>query len=124
MLENISDITIDQVLGTAQKMYFEKYRFITITCVEVGANTVDLIYQFDRDLTLKQFRLRVGKDEEVPSISQIFFCALLVENEIKELFGVTVTDIVIDYGGHLLLSDGAPSTPMACGGQITIEQKS
>lgn len=122
MLENISDVTCEQLLGAVQQMSADGYRFITTSCVECGEGRFDLIYHFDRDTVLKQFRLNVSADEAVPSISKLYFCAFLVENEIQELFGVTITNIAIDYGGKLLLSDGAPSTPMA-GGQIVIERK-
>ncbi|HEY3378861.1 MAG TPA: NADH-quinone oxidoreductase subunit C [Armatimonadota bacterium] len=124
MLENVTEITTAQLLGEVQQMSNHGYRFITTSCIDMGNGTFDLLYHFDRDGQLKNFRLTVGHDVEVPSISKLIFSALLVENEIKELFGVNITDIIIDYGGHLLLSEGAPSTPMACGGQITIEQRS
>jgi len=122
MLEQVTAISCAQLLGEVQQRAFEGYRFVTATCVDNGNDTFDLLYHFDRELQLVHYRLTVGKTEHVPSISRIFLCALLVENEIKELFGVQITDIAIDYGGHLLLSDGAPSTPMA-GGQITIERR-
>lgn len=124
MLENVTEITSVQLLGEVQNICMEGYRFVTITCVETGDSAFDLIYHFDLDTNLKNFRLKVAPGEDVPSISRIIFSAILVENEIKELFGVNVTNIAIDYGGRLLLSDGAPSTPMANGGgQITIVQR-
>jgi Ni,Fe-hydrogenase III component G len=55
----------------------------------------------------------VARGEEVPSISRVFFSALLIENEMKELFGLNVTDIVIDFGGHLLLTPEDLHHPMA-----------
>jgi len=124
MLENLTVISCEQLLMITQKMSYDGYRFITTSCVDNGDETFDLFYHFDRDSQLKQYRITVKQTDEVPSISKIFFCAILVENEIKELFGVNITDIAIDYGGHMLLSDGAPSTPMACrGGQITVVNK-
>ena len=122
MLKQVIDIFSDELLGAAQKMQFEGYRFITITCIHNETGPFELIYHFGREYDMRNYRMYVTQDASVPSISRIYFCALLVENEVKELFGVNITDIVIDYGGHLLLSDGAPTTPMA-GGQITIEQR-
>ncbi len=124
MIDHVTDISSTELLGVAQKMFFDGYRFVTATCVENSSdNTFDLLYHFDLAMELVHYRLNVTRDEEVPSISKIFFSALLVENEIKELFGVQISNIVIDYGGHLLLSDGAPSTPMASGSQITVERR-
>jgi NADH:ubiquinone oxidoreductase subunit C len=121
MVRNVTEISSRQLLAETQRMSFEGYRFITASCVDLG-ESFDLIYHFDKDMEIKHFRFTAAKDEEVPSISKIYFCALLVENEIKELFGVNITNIIIDYGGRLLLAQGAPNTPMA-GGQITIERK-
>ena len=121
MINNLFDLPIDRLLGQTQQMRYDNYRFVTATCIDNGDETFDVIYHFDRDLELMNYRVKVAKKEEVPSVSKIYFCAGLVENEMKELFGLNVTNIVIDYGGHLLLSKGAPETPMAR--QITIVRK-
>jgi ech hydrogenase subunit D len=122
MIENISDLSVDLLLGEVQNLQYDDYRFVTATCVDNNDGSFDVIYHFDKDLQLKNYRVRVGREDEIPSISRIYFCALLVENEIKELFGLNITNIAIDYGGHMLLSDGAPDTPMARQ-QITIVKK-
>jgi NADH:ubiquinone oxidoreductase subunit C len=122
MIENLLETTIGQLSSEVQKMQYEGYRFVTATCVDNGDGFFDVFYHFDINLKLKNLRIKVQKDSEVPSISRIFFCALFVENEMKELFGLNVTNIAIDYGGHMLLSDGAPGTPMARR-QITIVKK-
>jgi ech hydrogenase subunit D len=122
MIENLTAITTDQLLGLAQNMVYEDYRFITSTCVDLGDGSFDVIYHFDKNMEMKNFRLTIKKEEEVPSISRIYFSALLVENEMKELFGLNVTNILVDYGGHFLLSDDDLVSPMAKQ-QITIEKK-
>ena len=122
MISNLYEIEVDQLLGQTQEMRYDNYRFVTATCVDNGDGTFDVTYHFDRDLELVNYRIKVAKEEEVPSVSKIYFCAGLVENEMKELFGLNVTNIVIDYGGHLLLSDGSPDNPMARQ-QITIVRK-
>lgn len=122
MIDNISDLSLDLLLGETQNLQYENYRFVTATCADNNDGSFDIIYHFDRDLELKNYRVRVGRDDEIPSISRIYFCALLVENEIKELFGLNITNIAIDYGGHLLLSDDAPDAPMVRR-QITVVKK-
>ncbi len=122
MIENLTDIAVGQLLVEAHNMLFDDYRFITATCVDNGDQTLDVIYHFDKNLEMKNFKIRVQKGEEVPSISKIYFCALLVENEMKELFGINITNIAIDYGGHMLLSDAELESPMLRQ-QITIERK-
>jgi Ni,Fe-hydrogenase III component G len=57
-------------------------------------------------------RYKVAKDEEVPSFSGVTLATVLIENEMKELFGLKVTDLAIDYGGHLLLAQDSPVNPL------------
>lgn len=122
MIDNVLEISKDQLLAEVQNASFNDYRFVTATCVDLGNDTLDVIYHFDKDFELKNFRLNVKKGEAVPSISKIYFCAVLVENEMKELFGLNVENMVLDYGGHMLLSDDELSSPMAKQ-QIVIERK-
>jgi hypothetical protein len=93
---------------------------VTTSCVDLGEDNLDVLYQFDKDLELHNLRIKVKRGEEVPSISKIYFCALLVENEMKELFGLNITGIAIDYGGHMLLAPEALKNPQS---KITIEQR-
>ncbi len=122
MIENLFDITNDQLLGEVQKLKYDGYRFVTSTCVDNGDGTIDVIYHFDKNYEMKNLKLKVPKDEEIDSISKIYFCSILVENEMSELFGLKISGMAIDYGGKMLLSDDAPENPMARN-QIVIEQK-
>jgi NADH:ubiquinone oxidoreductase subunit C len=121
MIDNVTDISVEALLGFVQDMLYSGYRFITATCVDNKNGTKDVLYHFDKDLEMKHARITVGPDDEVPSISAIYFCAILVENEMKELFGIKIKNIAIDYGGHMLLSDEELASPMSS--QITIINK-
>ncbi len=122
MIENLVDITVDHLLAEVHQCKFEGYRFVTATSVDNGDGTIDVLYHFDKDFAMKNFKITVNKEDKVPSISKDYFSAVLVENEIKELFGVNIVDIAIDYGGRMLLSDEQMSSPMLRN-QITIEQR-
>lgn len=122
MIENLHEISVDQLLDRTNQMLHEGYRFITSTCVDNNDGFFSVTYHFDKDLNQMNFRIAVKKEDEIPSISKIYFCALLVENEMKELFGLNVTNIVVDFEGHLLLSEGAPDEPMRKN-QIIIEKR-
>lgn len=121
MIENMVQIEKEQILTVVQEMLHSGHRFITATCVDNADGTLDVIYQFDKNIEMKNYKVTVKRGESVPSISKIYFCALLVENEMKELFDIDVKDIIVDYGGHLILSDESLVAPM--GKQITIVQK-
>lgn len=111
MIENINSIEKEELEACVKTCLDEGFRFITITCVEVE-NGFQLTYHFAQEYKMKHFRIEIKKDEELKSISDIYFCAMLVENELKDLFDLKIKDIVIDYGGKLLLSEGAPYAPM------------
>lgn len=121
MIENLNEISVEQLTSEAKKMFDSGYRFVTATTVDNGDETFTITYHFDKDYVLQNYRIKVAHDAEIPSISKVYLCALLVENEIKELFGVKVKDIAIDYGGHLLMSDDEMCSPQR--NQITIEQR-
>lgn len=120
MIDNLFQIEKSQIEENVNKMLEEGYRFITMTCVDMGEN-FDIFYHFAKEYNMKNFKIELKKDEELESISKVYFSALLVENEIKDLFGVKVKNIAIDYNGRLLLSEGAPLSPMCNTGQIEIE---
>ena len=122
MIENVKEIAVQELLHEVQSLQYDGYRLITATCIDNNNDTLDLYYHFDKDYALRNLKLTVPKGSSVPSISKIYFCAMLVENEMKELFGLDVENMAIDYGGHLLLSDGAPENPMLRQ-QITIVKK-
>ena len=122
MIENLVEITIDQLLAETSKCKYEGYRFITATSADNGDDTIDIIYHFDKNYEMMNYRVTIKTGEAIPSISKIFFCAVLVENEMKELFGANITDLAIDYGGHMLLSEEELDSPMLRR-QITIEKR-
>lgn len=121
MIENITEITKNALLAFAQQMLYNGFRFITASCVDNGDGTTDVLYHFDREIEMQHARIKVAKGEEIPSISGIYFCAVLVENEMKELFGLKIINLAVDYGGHMLLSDAELEAPMSR--QITVVNK-
>lgn len=88
------------LVGMVARLFAEGYRLVQIGCNTLAA-AYELNYSFDRNCQFKNLRVTVAPDEEVPSISMIYQNAFLYENEIHDLFGVTVTNISIDYGGTL-----------------------
>ena len=50
-------------------------------------------------------RLVVATDEIVPSITEIYSCAFIQENEASELFGVRIENLNMDYHRKLYRID-------------------
>ena len=93
---DIREITAGQFFPAIVKMRTEKWRLVQIcaTSVEGGC---EMSYSFCKDYEMRTYRFTAYGDEEVASITQIYPCAFLQENEAKELFGVNITNIKPDY---------------------------
>lgn len=110
MIENIIEINKDQLVDEVQKIKSEGYRFITASCTEMGTEFM-IYYHFDKDYNMKHLKITIGKGEELPSISSVYLAGALVENEIKDLFGMTVKDLAIDYGGKFIITGDVDAAP-------------
>lgn len=90
----------------------EGCRFITITCISTPeANT--LLYHFDRNYKMVHLKVTLRPGEPIRSISGLYLAAVLAENELQDMFGLTVHGLAIDYRGKLLLAEGAPVAPLS-----------
>lgn len=99
-----------RLVAEVQALKNEGQRLLTMTCVDLG-ESFDLLYHFDRDLRMTHLRLNVPKGESVPSISGIYFAALVIENEIQDLFGIGFNGLVLDFGGHFYLEEEVKKYP-------------
>jgi len=98
--QEIMPVGKNDLVGIVAHLFAEGYRL-----VQIGCNTLqsgyELNYSFDKDYRFKNLRVTVAPDEEVPSISVVYPNAFLYENEIHDLFGLSVKNIAIDYRGAL-----------------------
>jgi ech hydrogenase subunit D len=102
MVEEQEMVNIDKMglVGAAAELMASGYRLVQIGCTTL-ADGYEINYSFDRDYRFKNLRVPVKKGEEVQSISCIYWNAFLYENEIHDLFGIPITNMVIDYRGTL-----------------------
>ncbi|HQP30876.1 MAG TPA: NADH-quinone oxidoreductase subunit C [Deltaproteobacteria bacterium] len=88
-------------LLTAVEEYCAKgYRLVQICCVKEPEALV-LHYTFDKDYELVDLKISISPEAQVPSITAVYPCAFLYENEIHDLFGVAIQDINVDFKGLL-----------------------
>jgi len=73
---------------------------VQISCTTLES-AYELNYSFDKDSRFKNLRFTVTQEEEIQSISAIYPNAFLYENEIHDLFGLTIKNITVDYHGTL-----------------------
>lgn len=111
MIENIRDVSPQTLRAEVEKFKGDGWRLVTMTCVELDAANVDILYHFDKDLRMEHLRMKHAKASPVPSISGTYFAALLSENEMQGHFGLCFEGLVVDYGQTLLLDGEARRTP-------------
>ncbi len=78
----------------------------TARLVQIGATALpgqfELTYSFDIEDNLLSLRVQVPtEDARVPSISSIYGCAILYENEMHDLFHIKVEGMTVDFHGNL-----------------------
>lgn len=112
MFANEQAVTVDTLIPECQKRFDEGLRLVGVSAVEIKADsTFDVLYHFDHDLQVSHLRVNVPKEAPVPSISGVYFPALLYENEIKDQFGVNFQNILIDFGCTLYLEPEVVKSP-------------
>ena len=106
----IVEITPDELLGNVMTLKNNKLRLSQICCA-YSNEKIELSYSFADDDTNEYIILRIviDKDTEVCSITEFYPYAFLYENEMKELFGVNIHMINLDYNHKLYrLQDETP----------------
>jgi ech hydrogenase subunit D len=100
-------IAPEQIAPEALAKFDAGWRLVGVTALVADERHVELLYHYDKACDMAHLRVKVPKDFSVPSISGTYFCALLVENEIQDLFGVRFKGLALDYQRALLLSEDA-----------------
>ena len=104
------EIPLDHLQREASIMKANGWRFIQTHAVN-SDDGVDLYYSFMKDGHVRNYKIEgVKKDQPVQSITNLFLSAFVFENEARELFGVDMRDIAIDFKGAMYAP--AESEPM------------
>ncbi len=97
--QNIEQITVETLRAKAQAMKDQGCRLVQVSATQLPEQ-VELTYSFDLESRLTNFRFALPNGQPLPSISGIFGCVILYENEIHDLFGVKVEGLSVDFGGN------------------------
>ena len=79
----------------------EGYRLVAISTTKLGEQ-FQVDYSFDRDFSFRTLRLLISQKNELPSITGMYWAAFPYENEMHDLFGLTVTGIAVDFKGAFI----------------------
>ena len=108
--ENTAEISLDEVITQSRILKDEGFRFITMSSADLG-ESVCVLYHMDKDLQVRNLRVTVPKGKKIASIASVYSCAFLVENEIKEHFGVDFDGLPLDFQGMLYNDEEVQKTP-------------
>ncbi|MEM3361572.1 MAG: FAD-dependent oxidoreductase [Nitrososphaeria archaeon] len=113
MATNVVDVFTDKadLIPKIYELAASKARFITITCRDLG-EFFEVIYHFEEDLKIVNVKVKIRKNDALPSITSVYPCAFLAENEIKDMFNLNIAGLNPDLGGRLLKTADASQTTL------------
>jgi len=76
------------------------YKLIQM-CATKTPEGFELSYSFAIYGDFQTLRINIPEETVIPSITSIYEPAFLYENEMKDLFGVKIDHIAVDYDGNL-----------------------
>lgn len=110
----IIGVKTDTLLEKVEELHQQGYRL-----VQIGATTlpdcVEVNYSFDLASKFVNLRLALPHREmRIPSISKIYWCAFIYENEMHDLFRIEVDGMAVDFKGQFYRTTvPAPWAPVA-----------
>jgi ech hydrogenase subunit D len=94
----ILPISVGDVISKAEQAKRDGNRLVQIGCTKID-DTFEIIYVYEKDYQLTSYRITVKQDDEIPSISGVYWGAFVYENEIHDLYGIHVTGMNVDFKG-------------------------
>ena len=112
-MENLKVISKEDIISEGKKILDSGGLFVTAVCNDVDSGLeVSYFFSTNNGSQLTCLRYTAAKDEEVPGLSKTTLATVLIENEMRELFGLKIKDLAIDFGGHMLLGPESLKTPL------------
>ena len=98
----IKMISLEELLPNILELKKRGFRVCQL-CAAYINEMYELSYTFanDGDYRLTTLRMEIEPQQEVPSMTEIFPMATFYENEMRELFGVNIQFIRMDYHDKL-----------------------
>lgn len=93
-------IEIETLMDRVAAKKMQGNRLVAISCAVVE-DMNEVTYSFeDRDHHFTNLRIVVAPGGSLPSITPVYWGAFVYENEIHDLFGLTVLGMNVDFGGY------------------------
>ena len=94
--QEIIHIEKTDILNKTREMKNSGYRLVQMCALK----DLILLYGFEKDEKLIVFSFSADGAEPVESISSVYSYAFMYENEIKDLFGINIANMNLDFNGH------------------------
>jgi Ni,Fe-hydrogenase III component G len=110
------EIVVDKagLVTEVQNMLAQKARFCSSTCLDLGEK-FEIIHHFELEGSVewaKHIKVVIDKGDTLPSISNIYFSAVLCENEIQDHFNVKLSGLALDFKKRFLRAKESPEYPL------------
>lgn len=93
-------LTLDRLKEAVRQKFSAHARMVQIGCTRLADDQYELNYSFDEELKFSNLRVVVNPaTDRVPSVSDIYWNAFFYENEVHDLFGITIDGMAVDYKG-------------------------
>lgn len=99
-INDIIPTAMEDFLPAVIRFKMDQWRLVQI-CASRLPEQYELSYSFCKGYDMRTLRLTTALDENVSSITQIYPCAFIQENEVAELFGVPIESMTQDYRHRL-----------------------
>jgi len=119
MNDNTIGISKDRLLLLVQNLFYNKFRFVAAICIPLDRDRFEIIYHFDRDLFLQSYKIQIHKSDEVPSISKVYPSAVYLEYEIKQKFGINISELELGNLDEIKLAEDIKLLPDDLTGEHT-----
>lgn len=97
---HIEDIEEGELMPRCAMLKSQGWRLCQIHSVRIPGG-YELTYTLANGYDMHNFKIKVEEGAAVPSITPIYACAWIYENEIAELFGVDIKNILMSYDRKL-----------------------
>jgi ech hydrogenase subunit D len=92
-------ITKDELVTEVTRRKMQGWRLSQISATRKDG--YDLLYTLEKEYDMVNLRVLLRDGETVDSVSAVYPYSYLYENEMKDLFGVPIVGMNVDFGGKL-----------------------
>lgn len=96
----IENIELSQLMPLCASKKSEGWRLCQIHSVRTKGG-YELTYTLAKDYDMHNYKVIISEEQVVPSITSVYACAWMYENEIAELFGVNIENILMSFDKKL-----------------------